>query len=126
MALEMIEVAALEVLGKIKHIDASFTWKHPTEDYYINATFVTTEDGTPYLFYCPRSLAQISLTEEIFESGNCRWFVGREVRELILEQKIHTAEKYVSFYLIPLEFKYKPKEISKQDIEKMFDIKVVD
>lgn len=122
----MTEVAALEVLGKIKTMDASFTWKHPIEDYYINATFVTTEDGTPYLFYCPRSLTQISLTEEIFESGNCQWFIGREVRELILEQKIHTAEKYVSFYVIPLEYKHKPKEISKQDIEKMFDIKVVD
>lgn len=126
MVLVTTEVAALEALGKIKAVDASFTWKHPTEDYYINATFVTTEDGTPYLFYCPRSLAQISLTEEIFERGSFQWFVSGEIRELILEQKIHTADKYVSFYLIPLEFKHKPKEISKQDIEKMFDIKVVD
>ena len=124
----MIEVAALEVRGKIKKVDASFTWPHPTDKgYFVNATFVRTEDDTPYLIYCPRNTAAISIEEETLspfyliptgeEIGGCK--------TVTLTQQMQSSSKEVLFYILRLS-EQKPKEIKKDDIEKLFGVKVVD
>ena len=124
----MIEVAALEVRGKIKKVDASFTWPHPTDKgYFVNATFVRTDDDTPYLIYCPRNTAAISIEEETLspfyliptgeEIGGCK--------TVTLTQQMQSSSKEVLFYILRLS-EQKPKEIKKDDIEKLFGVKVVD
>lgn len=124
----MIEVAALEVREKIKKVDASFTWPHPVDKgYFVNATFVRTEDDTPYLIYCPKTSTSISIDEETFNP----YFLittGEDFlshKKIILTQQMQTTSKDILFYVIRLS-EQKPKEIKKDDIEKLFDIKVVD
>ena len=124
----MIEVAALEVRGKIKKVDASFTWPHPVDKgYFVNATFVRTEDDTPYLIYCPKTSTSISIDEETFNPyfliTNGEDFISH--KEIILTQQMQTTSKDILFYVIRLS-EQKPKEIKKDDIEKLFGIKVVD
>ena len=123
----MIEVAALEVQERIKKVDASFTWPHPTDKgYFVSATFVRTDNDIPYLIYCPRNTMVISIDEESFKP----YFLittGEEIseyRQVVLTQQMQTS-KDVLFYVIPLGEK-KSKEIKKDDIEKLFGIKVVD
>ena len=118
----------MEVREKIKKVDASFTWPHPTDKgYFINATFVRTEDDTPYLIYCPKTSTSISIDEEAFNP----YFLittGEELfghKKIILTQQMQTTSKDILFYVIRLS-EQKPKEIKKDDIEKLFDIKVVD
>ena len=124
----MIEVAALEVREKIKKVDASFTWPHPTDKgYFVNATFVRTDDDTPYLIYCPRNTAAISIEEETLspfyliptgeEIGGCK--------TVTLTQQMQSSSKEVLFYILRLS-EQKPKEIKKDDVEKLFSVKVVD
>lgn len=123
----MIEVAALEVREKIKKVDASFTWPHPTDKgYFINATFVRTEDDTPYLIYCPRNTAAISIDEETFNP----YFLittGEDFlsyKKVILTQQMQTTSEDVLFYIIRLG-EQKLKQINKEVIERLFNIKVV-
>ena len=124
----MTEVAALEVREKIKKVDASFTWPHPTDKgYFVNATFVRTDDDTPYLIYCPRNTAAISIEEETLspfyliptgeEIGGCK--------TVTLTQQMQSSSKEVLFYILRLS-EQKPKEIKNDDIEKLFGVKVVD
>ena len=124
----MIEVAALEVREKIKKVEASFTWPHPTDKgYFVNATFVRTEDDTPYLIYCPKTATSISINEETLspfyliptgeEIGGCK--------TVTLTQQMQSSSKEVLFYILRLS-EQKPKEIKKDDIEKLFGVKVVD
>ena len=124
----MIEVAALEVQEKIKKVDASFTWPHPVDKgYFVNATFVRTEDDTLYLIYCPRNTAAISIDEETF-SPFCIIATGDEFggyKKVTFTQQMQTTSKDILFYVIRLS-EQKPKEIKKDDIEKLFGIKVVD
>ena len=122
----MIEVAALEVQERIKKVDASFTWPHPTDKgYFVNATFVRTEDDTPYLIYCPRNTTTISIEEETL-SPFCITiddeFGG--YKKVTLTQQMLSSPKEVLFYILRLS-EQKPKEIKKDDIEKLFNIKVV-
>ena len=123
----MIEVAALEVQERIKKVDASFTWPHPTDKgYFVNATFVRTDDDTPYLIYCPRNTTAISIEEETL-SPFCL-IRGEEFggyKKVTLTQQIQSSSKEVLFYILRLS-EQKPKEIKKDDIEKLFNIKVVD
>ena len=123
----MTEVAALEVREKIKKVDASFTWPHPTDKgYFVNATFVRTEDDAPYLIYCPKTSTSISIDEETF-SPFCIITTGDEFggyKKVTLTQQIQSSPKEVLFYILRLS-EQKPKEIKKDDIEKLFGIKVV-
>ena len=124
----MIEVAALEVREKIKKVDASFTWPHPVDKgYFVNATFVRTEDDTPYLIYCPKTSTSISIDEEAFNPyfliTTGEEFFGH--KKIILTQQMQTTSKDILFYVICLN-EQKPKEIKKDDIERLFGIKVVD
>lgn len=123
----MIEVAALEVREKIKKVDASFTWPHPVDKgYFVNATFVRTEDDTPYLIYCPRNTAAISIDEETFNP----YFLittGEDFlsyKKVILTQQMQTTSEDVLFYIIRLG-EQKLKQINKEVIERLFNIKVV-
>ena len=123
----MIEVAALEVRGKIKKVDASFTWPHPTDKgYFVNATFVRTEDDTPYLIYCPKTATSISIDEETFNP----YFLittGEDFpshKKIILTQQMQTTSEDILFYVIHIGER-KPKEINKEVIERLFNIKVV-
>lgn len=125
----MIEVAALEVQERIKKVDASFTWPHPTDKgYFVNATFVRTDDNTPYLIYCPKNTTSISIDEETINP----YFLitnGKEwsaTKKITLTQQMQTNDLAdVLFYIFKLKHE-KPKEIKKDDIEKLFNIKVVD
>ena len=125
----MIEVAALEVQERIKKVDASFTWPHPTDKgYFVNATFVRTDDDTPYLIYCPKNTTSISIDEETINP----YFLitnGKEwsaTKKITLTQQMQTNDLAdVLFYIFKLKHE-KPKEIKKDDVEKLFNIKVVD
>lgn len=129
MELVKTEVAALEVQERIKKVDASFTWPHPTDrGYFVNATFVRTDDNTPYLIYCPKNTASISIDEETFNP----YFLitdGKEwpaTKKITLTQQMQTNDLVdVLFYIFKLKHE-KPKEIKKGDIEKLFGVKVVD
>lgn len=117
----------MEVREKIKKVDASFTWPHPVDKgYFVNATFVRTEDDTPYLIYCPKTNTSISIDEETFNP----YFLittGEDFlshKKIILTQQMQTTSKDILFYVIRLS-EQKSKEIKKDDIEKLFGIKVV-
>ena len=123
----MIEVAALEVREKIKKVDASFTWPHSIDKgYFVNATFVRTEDDTPYLIYCPKTSTSISIDEETL-SPFYLTATGEEIggyKTVTLTQQMQSSSKEVLFYILRLS-EQKLKEIKKDDIEKLFGIKVV-
>ena len=127
MELVKTEVAALEAQERIKKVDASFTWPHPTDKgYFVNATFVRTDDDTPYLIYCPRNTAAISIEEETL-SPFYLTTTGEEIggyKAVTLTQQMQSSSKEVLFYILRLS-EQKPKEIKKDDIEKLFNIKVV-
>lgn len=128
MELAKTEVAALEVQERIKKVDASFTWPHPTDKgYFVNATFVRTDDDTPYLIYCPRNTTAISIEEETFNPF-CIITTGDDFggyKKVTLTQQMQSSPKEVLFYILRLSER-KTKEIKKEDIEKFFNIKVVD
>lgn len=126
MALEMIEVADLEAQGLIKKLDAAYTWPHPTDKgYFVSAVFVRTEEDKPYLIYCPKISSNIAINEEQY-NPYAIW--GNEslhtIRKLELSQSMATV-KGIHFLVIPLE-QIEPQQIKKEDIEKMFGIKVVE
>ena len=129
MELVKTEVAALEVQERIKKVDAAFTWPHPTDKgYFVNATFVRTEDDTPYLIYCPKNTTSISIDEESFRP----YFLITDGKDWPITKKITLTQQMqindqtdVLFYIFKLDRKG-PKKVKKADIEKMFDIKVVD
>ena len=128
MELAKTEVAALEVQERIKKVDAAFTWPHPTDKgYFVNATFVRTDDDTPYLIYCPRNTTAISIEEETFNPFSIIT-TGDEFggyKKVTLTQQMQSSPKEVLFYILRLSER-KIKEIKKDDIEKLFGIKVVD
>lgn len=128
MELVKTEVADLEVQERIKKVDAAFTWPHPTDKgYFTSATFVRTDDDTPYLIYCPRNTATISIDEESF-SPYFLITTGEDFhgyKKVTLTQQMQSSPKEVLFYIFQLT-EQKPKEIKKADIEKMFGVKVVD
>lgn len=118
----------MEVQEKIKFVDAAFTWPHPTDKgYFVNATFVRTDDDTPYLIYCPRSTTAISIEEETL---NPFCIITTDVefggyKKVTLTQQIQSSPKEILFYILRLS-EQKPKEIKKDNIEKLFNIKVVE
>ena len=122
----MIEVADLEAQGLIKTLDAAYTWPHPTDKgYFVSAVFVRTEDKKPYLIYCPKMSSNIAINEEQYNPFAI-W--GDEplqkIRKLELSQSMASVNG-VQFLIISLEAA-EPQKIKKEDIEKMFGIKVVD
>ena len=121
----MIEVADLEAQGLIKKMDAAYTWPHPTnKGYFVSAVFVRTEEDKPYLIYCPKISSNIAINEEQYNPF-ARW--GDEplkpIRKLELTQGMSSVNG-VHFLIIPLE-QQEPQKIKKDDIEKLFGIKVV-
>ena len=121
----MIEVAALEAQGLIKILDAAYTWPHPTDNgYFVSAVFVRTEDNKSYLIYCPKISSSIAITEEQYNPFAI-W--GDEslqkIRKLELSHSL-TSVNGTQFLIISLEA-HEPQKIKKEDIEKMFGIKVV-
>lgn len=122
MALVMTEVAALEVQGLIKKLDAAYTWPHHSEaGYHIAAVFVRTEDDTPYLIYCPKLHAEVAINEESYHSLGFWW--EEPIRKLELRQGMYQVDG-VMFLIIELKT-HEPTPVKKTDIEKMFGIKVV-
>lgn len=126
MVLVMTEVADLEVQGLIKKLDAAYTWPHPTDKgYSVSAVFVRTDDNRPYLIYCPKTSSNIAISEEQYNSSI---FWGDEplqtIRRLDLSQSMSSVNG-VHFLIIPLE-EIEPKKVKKTEVEKMFDIKVVE
>ena len=121
----MIEGADLEAQGLIKTLDAAYTWPHPTDKgYFVSAVFVRTEDNKPYLIYCPKISSAIAINEEQY---NHFAFWGDEplqkIRKLELSHSMASVNG-VQFLVISLEA-HEPQKIKKEDIEKMFGIKVV-
>jgi hypothetical protein len=120
----MIEVADLEVQEQIKKVDAAFTWPHHSEKgYFVSAIFVRTDKEEKYLIYCPRSTAAISLDEYEYNPyllwGNEKSFI----REIKLNQTLSKTGD-ILFYVIALGNDLQ-KEVKKEEIEKLFGIKVV-
>ena len=124
MELVMIEVAALEVQEQIKKVDAAFTWPHHSEKgYFVSAIFVRTDKDEKYLIYCPRSTAAISLDEYEY---NPYLLLGNEksfIREIKLNQTLSKTGD-ILFYVIALGNDLQ-KKVKKEEIEKLFGIKVV-
>ena len=125
MELVKTEVAALEAQERIKKVDAAFTWPHPTDKgYFTTAIFVRTDDDKAYLIYCPRATTSISIDEETYNPYLIWEDVPYTIREVKLNQTLSEVGN-VMFYVIALGQPEK-KIIKKADIEKMFDIKVVE
>ena len=125
MELVKTEVAALEAQERIKKVDAAFTWPHPTDKgYFTTAIFVRTDDDKAYLIYCPRATTSISIDEEAYNPYLIWGDKPYTVREVKLNQTLSEVGN-VMFYVIALGQTEK-KTIKKADIEKMFDVKVVD
>jgi hypothetical protein len=119
----MTEVAALEVQEKIKKVDAAFTWPHPVEKgYFVSAVFVRTTEDKPYLIYCPKATCAISIDEETYNS--CLFWGSKSLdyREIKLNQTLSKAGD-ILFYVIALG--HNKTEVKKEDIEKLFGVKVV-
>lgn len=125
MELVKTEVAALEAQERIKKVDAAFTWPHPTDKgYFTTAIFVRTDDDKSYLIYCPRATTSISIDEETYNPYLIWGDKPYTVREVKLNQTLSEVGN-VMFYVIALGQSEK-KTIKKADIEKMFDVKVVE
>lgn len=124
MELVKIEVAALEVQERIKIVDAAFTWPHPSDKgYFVSAIFVRTDKDKPYLIYCPRATAAISIDEEEYSPYLLWGENSSSIRQVKLNQTLSKAGN-IMFYVISLG--NHEKEIKKTDIEKLFGVKVVD
>ena len=62
----MTEEAALEVQERIDKIEASFMWPHyKNKDFFTSAFFIRTENDNPYVIYCPKSDASLSIERHI-------------------------------------------------------------
>ena len=123
----MIGVVDLEVLERIKTVDASFTWPHPTDKgYFTSASFIRMEDNKPYLVYCPRTrLVDFCYSREILEEYiNNFSYVTNVATRTNLTQEMCTPYGMPQFYVIPLGA-FSVKEVKKEEVEKMFGIKVV-
>ena len=121
----MIEVAALEAQERIKKVDAAFTWPHPTDKgYFTTAIFVRTDDDKAYLIYCPKATTSISIDEETYNPYLIWGDKPYTVREVKLNQTLSEVGN-VMFYIMALD-QIEKKAIKKADIEKMFDVKVVE
>ena len=126
MVLVMIEVAALVLAEKIKHIDASFTWPHPIEEgKLVSAVFMRTNNNNPYLLYRPSCKQQTKIEEIISQDRDWFRFSPAPIKEVVMTTGLCADSEGIQFYLFPLTT---PKEhkISRKDIEKLFNIKVVD
>lgn len=120
----MTEVAALEVQGMIKKMDAAYTWPHHSEPgYHTAAIFVRTENDIPYLIYCPKLRTEIEINEESY-SRFLLWEPTQLIRKLELRQGLYQVDD-IMFLIIELKAQ-EPAPIKKAEIEKMFGIKVVD
>ena len=126
MVLAMIEVAALEVQERIKTVEASFTWPHPTEkNKMVAAVFVRSNDNIPYLLYCPICKSTTQIEEIIHQDTDWfRAYSSPPIKECVMTTGLVADLEGVQFYLFPLNMP-KPHKIKKQDIEKFFNIKVV-
>jgi hypothetical protein len=124
----MIEVAVLEVQEKIKVVDAAFTWPHPTDKgYFTSASFIRMEDNKPYLIYCPRTrIVNFSYSKEVLEEYiNNFSYVTNVAARTGLTQEMCPPYGASQFYIIPLGT-FSVKEVKKEEVEKMFGIKVVE
>lgn len=124
MVLVMIEVAALEVQEQIKKVDAAFTWPHNIDKgYFVSAIFVRTTEDKPYLIYCPRATAAISIDEHEY-NPYLLWDNDKpcSIREIKLNQTLSKVGN-ILFYVIALGSN--ETKVKKDDIEKLFGIKVV-
>ena len=120
----MIEVADLEVQEQIKKIDAAFTWPHHSDKgYFVSAIFVRTDRDEKYLIYCPKSTAAISIDEHEY---NPYLLWGNEkpwsIREIKLNQTLSKTGD-ILFYVIALG--HNKTEVKKEEIERLFGVKVV-
>jgi hypothetical protein len=127
MVLAMTEVAALVVQERIKTVDASFTWPHPTDKgYFVSASFVRFEDDKPYLVYCPKTIISgLSIDkEEIEKYFNHSMYYSSSSIKMGLSQELLGCHDEPKVYIIPLGIT-PLKEVKKEDVEKIFGIKVV-
>ena len=119
----MIEVAALEAQGLIKKLEAAYTWPHHSEaGYHTAAVFVRTEDDTPYLIYCPKLRAEIAINEQSYHNLGFWW--EESIKKLELQQGLLQVDG-VLFLIIELKT-HEPAKVKKEEIEKLFGIKVVE
>ena len=123
MALVKIEVADLEVQEKIKTVDAAFTWPHPDKGYFTSALFVKTSENKPYLIYCPKATAAISIDVETYYP-DLLWPSSLHARKELKLNQTMTGTGDILFYIFPLD--KGESKVKKADIEAMFGIKVVD
>lgn len=120
----MIEVAALEVQEQIKKVDAAFTWPHNIDKgYFVSAIFVRTTEDKPYLIYCPRATAAISIDVHEY-NPYLLWDNDKpcSIREIKLNQTLSKVGN-ILFYVIALGSN--ETKVKKDDIEKLFGVKVV-
>lgn len=117
----MTEEAALEVQERIDKIEASFMWPHyKDKDFFTSAFFIRTENDKPYVIYCPKSDASLSIERHIQDL-----IFTYEVTKIISKLNLLPDNEDTLFYCIYLGER-KPKQISKNEIEKMFGIQVIE
>lgn len=99
------------------------TWPHPSGEGYTSAMFLTLESGKPYLLYVPKSkVAAVCTKDELNDCFNSDLLIAEQFK---IEYYLYENLSKVRFYLIPLD-QFDNKKVKKKDIEKMFDIKVVE
>lgn len=111
---------------KIKSIEASFTWPHPTEKgRLVSALFLRLENDIPYLLYCPICKQETKIEEVLYRDNDWFRFSPKPIKDTHMTTSLYADGENVQFYIIPLT-PSKPLVVSKKDIEKLFNIKVTD
>ena len=117
----MTEEAALEVQEKIDRIESSFMWPHyKDKDFFTSAFFVRTENDEPYIIYCPKTNASLSIERHVQDL-----IFTHESIETILNLNLLPDDEDTLLYCIYLG-KRRPKQIPKKEIEKIFGIQVTE
>lgn len=117
----MTEEAALEVQEKIDRIEASFTWPHyKDKGFFTSALFIRTENDKPYIIYCPKSNASLSIERHVQDL-----IFTYKSTETILNLNLLPDDEDTLFYYIYLGVR-EPKQIHKKEIEKMFGVQVTE
>lgn len=117
----MTEEAALEAQERIDRIEASFMWPHyKDKDFFTSAFFVRTENDKPYIIYCPKSNASVSIKSHIQDL-----IFTYKSTEITSNLNPLPDDEGTLFYCIYLG-ETKPKQIPKKEIEKIFGIQVIE
>lgn len=96
-------------------------WPHyKDKDFFTSAFFIRTENDNPYVIYCPKSDASLSIERHARDL-----IFTYNPTEIISKLNLLPDDENTLFYCIYLGER-NPKQISKKEIEKMFGIQVTE